>query len=206
MQHEWTDQKREEWLARRTERRRKNPSPSRDPERPRAGSLDAERTELLNNLHNVTTKTFAWELGKYPPEPYPAPFSGKLYLPICYMGDDYARTVKFTEGQDLNLLVYQFYNAPPDADYDGPNFVTPHKPALKRHEHMGPAPHVTGFRFDAAERTARIEWWDAYVQALWIGRRTWRIEVYFDDAVGGWVSRPRGDFDRAPDLERYMGP
>ena len=41
--------------------------------------------------------------------------------------------VKFTEGQDLNLLVYQFYNAPPDADYDGPNFVTPHKPALKRY-------------------------------------------------------------------------
>ena len=70
---------------------------------------------------------------------------------------------------------------------------------------MGPAPHVTGYRFDAAERMARIEWWDAYVQALWIGSRTWRIEVYFDDAVGGWVSRPRGDFDRAPDLETYMG-
>ncbi|KAH9902737.1 hypothetical protein C8Q73DRAFT_661694 [Cubamyces lactineus] len=194
MQHQWTDQKREEWIARRVERRRKNVPPPRDLERPRASSLDAERAELLKNLHNVTTKTFAWELGKYPPEPYPAPFSGKLYLPICYMGDDYARTVKFTEGQDLNLLVYQFYNAPPDADYEGPNFVTTQDrlKVPKRHEHMGPAPHVTGYRFDAAERTARIEWWDAY-------------DVADRDAVGGWVSRPRGDFDRAPDLETYMG-
>lgn len=75
-----------------------------------------------------------------------------------------------------------------------------------RNEYLGPAPHVTGYRFDAAERTARIEWWDPYVRTLWVGRGTWGVELYFDEAVRGWVSRPRGDFDPGVDLERYMGP
>lgn len=75
-----------------------------------------------------------------------------------------------------------------------------------RNEYLGPAPHVTGYRFDAGERTARIEWWDPYVRTLWIGRGTWGVELYFDETVRGWVSRPRGDFDPGVDLERYMGP
>lgn len=61
-----------------------------------------------------------------------------------------------------------------------------------RNEYLGPAPHVTGYRFDATERTARIEWWDPYVRTLWVGRGTWGVELYFDETVRGWVSRPRG--------------
>ncbi|KAI0368794.1 hypothetical protein BV20DRAFT_998165 [Pilatotrama ljubarskyi] len=210
MQRDWNDQEREAWIARRTERRKRlAPPPAakgpRDPQHPRKDSLDEERGELLKNLFQVTTRTLAWELQKHPSEPYPAPLSGKLMLPLTYQGDDHARTIKFKEGDDLNLLVYNFYSEPPDAGFEGLNYVTPNSFIPKRHEYLGPAPHVTGYRFSAAERTARIEWWDPYVQTLWIGRGTWRIDVYFDETVHGWVSRPRGDFDRAADLETYMG-
>ncbi|OJT05521.1 hypothetical protein TRAPUB_455 [Trametes pubescens] len=136
--------------------------------------------------------------------------------------------LKFKQGEDLNLLVHRFYDAPPDPEFTSPNYVTPGNSYPKRcvhvrptshthgamlsllsnsrNEYLGPAPHVTGYRFDAAERTARIEWWDPYVRALWIGRGAWSVELYFDETVRGWVSRPRGDFDAGIDLERYMGP
>lgn len=136
--------------------------------------------------------------------------------------------LKYKQGEDLNVLVYRFYDAPPDPGFAGPNYVTPDNtypkrcvhiqptyhsrllrampPTPSRNEYLGPAPHVTGYRFDAGERTARIEWWDPYVRTLWVGRGTWGVELYFDETVRGWVSRPRGDFDAGVDLERYMGP
>lgn len=78
-------------------------------------------------------------------------------------------------------------------------------PSYLSHEFLGPAPFVTGYRFDAEARIARIEWWDSYIQQKWIGRQTWKIEVYFDELVRGWVSRPRGDFDDSPDMRLYLG-
>ena len=64
---------------------------------------------------------------------------------------------------------------------------------------------MAGYRFDDTTRTIRIEWWDPYVQLMWIGRGTWKITVYFDEVVGGYVSRPRGDFDQSDDLVSYYG-
>ena len=64
---------------------------------------------------------------------------------------------------------------------------------------------MTGFRFDAEAKTAQIEWWDAYIDEFWVGQKRWEIEVYFDETVGGWVSRPRGDFDDSPDMQAYLG-
>ncbi|EIW57275.1 uncharacterized protein TRAVEDRAFT_125185 [Trametes versicolor FP-101664 SS1] len=206
MQRDWTDAKRDEWIGRRLARRKRVAKPGSDPEHPRERSLEAERVEVESNVFSVITETLAWELQKYPTSPYPAPFSGKLFLPLRYQGDDYARTLKYKQGEDLNVLVYRFYDAPPDPGFAGPNYVTPDNTYPKRNEYLGPAPHVTGYRFDAAARTARIEWWDPYVRTLWVGRGTWGVELYFDEVVRGWVSRPRGDFDAGVDLERYMGP
>ena len=135
--------------------------------------------------------------------------------------------LRFHEGDDLNGLVYRFYSSEPSPHFKGVNFVSPHEIAARRYEghatffprhwslmrlfaplsyeYLGPAPYVTGYRFDAEAKTARIEWWDAYIQQMWIGDKTWKIEVYFDEVVGGWVSRPRGDFDEAPDMRMYLG-
>ncbi len=77
-------------------------------------------------------------------------------------------------------------------------------PVPHRHEYLGPAPCVAGFRFDLASKTARIEWWDRHLAQMWIGDGTWKIEVYFDEVVGGWVSLPRGDCDTALDLTTYL--
>ncbi|KAI0635612.1 hypothetical protein C8Q77DRAFT_1098504 [Trametes polyzona] len=208
MERDWTDTKRDEWIARRDEHRKKHPPP------PGTGQSEldaAEKAALLQGVFEVYTKTYAWELQKHPTELYPAPFAGKLYLPLKYMGSDRAHAIKFAEGEDLNFLVYNFYDAPPDPGFEAPMYVTADASGRgnllpKRHQFLGPAPRVTGYRFDAAARTARIEWWDPYVGMLWIGSRTWAVEAYFDEAVQGWVSRPRGDFDRAPDLEVYFAP
>ncbi len=75
-----------------------------------------------------------------------------------------------------------------------------------RQEFLGPSPFVAGYQFDAESKTARIEWWDPYINLKWVGRGTWKVEVYFDEIVEGYVTRPRGDFDmRGFDLQQYLG-
>ncbi|KAJ3540932.1 hypothetical protein NM688_g6158 [Phlebia brevispora] len=199
MQREWTERARNEWIARRTERRKQQGRPN--PHSPRDSSLESERKGVRDSLKDIMAKSAAWELQKHPLAQYPAPFSGKLYLPLRHADDDRIRTIKFKAGEDLNLLVYCFYNAETDSNFSGVNFVSADKVVTKRHEYLGPAPYVSGYRFDSTSKTARIEWWDPYLKLMWIGRETWKFEVYFDEQVGGWVSRPRGDFDEALDTK-----
>ena len=52
---------------------------------------------------------------------------------------------------------------------------------------------------------AFVEWWDAYLKVKWINDTTWRIDVYFEERVQGWVSELRGDYARNLDLFDYAG-
>ena len=91
-------------------------------------------------------------------------------------------------------------------NHDKPYHDTSVDPARRRHEFLGPSPFVAGYQFDAGSKTARIEWWDPYIDLKWTGRGIWKVEVYFDETVEGYVTRPRGDFDtHSPDLQRYLG-
>ncbi len=107
MRREWTDEQRDEWVQRRTtlreQQERNNPrSPSTD-------SLDRERHNVSSAVREIIENTVSWEVGfpkspcshspgltstgnpqlqKHPLEQYPAPFAGRLYLPLRYMDDD----------------------------------------------------------------------------------------------------------------------
>jgi len=105
----------------------------------------------------------------------------------------------------LNQIVSAFYSEKVDADYLGVNYVTRDGICARRHEFLGPAPYVAGFRFSAKAQKARVEWWDATTRVKWIGKEVWTNEVYFDETVGGWVSRPRGDYSRNLDVSEYLG-
>ncbi|TBU28320.1 hypothetical protein BD311DRAFT_722829 [Dichomitus squalens] len=204
MQREWTDQTRDEWVARRTVSREQ--VKRKNPRSPRTSSLETERRSVQEAVCNIIANTISWDLQKYPVELYPAPFDGKIYLPLRHMDDeDHSHIAKFKKGENLNLLVYRFYNQRPDLGFEGVNFVSPVAIASTRHEFLGPAPFVAGYQFDAETKTARIEWWDPYIDLKWIGRSTWKVEVYFDEVVGGYVTRPRGDFDQTPDMTQYLG-
>ncbi|KAH9856029.1 hypothetical protein C2E23DRAFT_901317 [Lenzites betulinus] len=202
MEREWTEKQSEAWINRRLEYRKQ--AKRDNPARPRAESLEKEHRLVEDRLFAITTKNFAWELQKHPFIQCIAPFSGRLTLPLRYMGDDSGQTLKFHEGEDLYLLIYHFYDSAPSPGSEGANFVSGDL-LTKRHEYLGPAPNVVGCRFDHATKSARIEWWDAYTRCFWIGNKIWKLETYFDPTVQGWVSRPRGDFDKPLDMEEYLG-
>ncbi|KAF7797948.1 hypothetical protein EIP86_009155 [Pleurotus ostreatoroseus] len=205
MQRHWTDQSREEWVGRRADRRKQKGRSN--PARLRPQSLELEKENVREALIDAMKMTRAWEIQKYPLIQYLAPFSGKLFVPLRYYEDDHKHTIKFSKGQDMNVLLYSFYDSIPDPKFTGVNFVSSDGVVSpgKRHEYLGPAPCVAGYRFDFASKTARVEWWDRRLDQMWIGRSTWKIEVYHDEVVGGWVSSPRGDCDEALDLTKYLG-
>ncbi|RDB28115.1 hypothetical protein Hypma_001447 [Hypsizygus marmoreus] len=150
-----------------------------------AAALESERKTLIARLERYTKFTRSWPVDKRPTFHYPAPFSGILFLPNDYYQRNGVTQRRFYEGQDLNMIV--------------------DSPLARRCEYLGPSPIVTGFRFDSQSDTALIEWWDSYLDIFWIGDSNWKIEVYFDDAVQGWVSKLRGDYDRNLDLTEYLG-
>ena len=108
-------------------------------------------------LYSYPRRSHLWQtqLQKYSLEQYPAPFSGRLYLPLRHMDEDdrahivrssftqascFSRNrmtlvsqIKFKTGEDLNFLVYHFYNQQPDPDFKGVNFVSSNGIALKRY-------------------------------------------------------------------------
>ncbi|OCH86975.1 hypothetical protein OBBRIDRAFT_814331 [Obba rivulosa] len=170
-------------------------------------TLDLERMVLLKRLRLYYTETLGWPIDKPPLVPYPAPFSGKLFLPKNFRQTHGTVMVNFTQNDDLNRIVHEFYDECADHTYPGSNFVTQHGKPIKprRFEYMGPMPLVVDFRFDEKAREASIEWWDKYLQLGWIDKRTWRLEVYYDEQVQGWVSKIRGDYSRNLDLFEYVG-
>ncbi|KAI8986636.1 hypothetical protein BD414DRAFT_378495, partial [Trametes punicea] len=195
MRRQWTDSSREAWINRRREycERRQRP----DPLVLRGRSLEREREFIEKNLLKYV-EVYAWEMDKHPLNQHPAPFAGKLFLPLQYMHDDKEQVIHFHEGEDLNFLVYRFYDSPPADGFQGLNFITGDYNVgvpRRRHRYLGPQPYVAGYRFNDKAKTARIEWLDKYTKTMWIGKERWKVELYFDDAVGGWVSRPRGDHE-----------
>ncbi|KAI0078285.1 hypothetical protein K474DRAFT_1771069 [Panus rudis PR-1116 ss-1] len=121
MQRTWTDKTREEWIGRRTERRRQASRPN--PRSPRDDSLEREKGKVYDSLVKLITRTSSWEVHKHPVRAYPAPFSGRLYVPLRYCENDEERTVQFNQGYDLTTLVYRFYNEKPDLSFIGDNYV-----------------------------------------------------------------------------------
>ena len=72
-------------------------------------------------------------------------------------------------------------------------------------EYLGPSPHVAEYRFHEDRQEVFVEWWDAYLKVKWMNDTTWRIDVYFEERVQGWVSEIRGDYPRNLDLFDYAG-
>ncbi|ETW81197.1 hypothetical protein HETIRDRAFT_169954 [Heterobasidion irregulare TC 32-1] len=213
MKRVWTAQTINDWVARRDAYREQRKKPSMAALRESADVKDRqayerelaiERKVLKERLDELST-AFAWVIDKPPLERYPAPFSGTLHLPTnLHQSTGHATKLKFSLGDDLNMLIFEFYDAKVPSDYKGTNFVSVEALSPRRHEYLGPAPKVVGFQFFEATGEAHIEWWDAYLKEKWVDAGFWRNEVYFDEDVHGWVSKPRGDYSRYPDLDEYL--
>ncbi|GBE82680.1 hypothetical protein SCP_0410650 [Sparassis crispa] len=206
MKHKWTTDAIQQWTNRRDEyRQRKNLPPltdlrdSLDPKDQQAyrTALTTERTILLKRLDAHATETMSW--------PYGAPFSGVLYLPLNFRQTHGTTKLGFRQGDDLNRIVFEFYNEEVQKNYPGPNFIAQDGLRPKRYEYLGPMPFVVGYQLSEAAGEASIEWWDRYLQLKWINDGTWRNEVDFDDNVQGWVSKSRGDYSRNLDMFEYTG-
>ncbi|THH31287.1 hypothetical protein EUX98_g2901 [Antrodiella citrinella] len=113
--------------------------------------------------------------------------------------------IKFQEGDDLNHIVFEFYNELAPAGYLGPNYVNQDALAPKRHEYLGPAPHVVDYEFSGNSRDCYVEWWDSYLNEKWVGNRHWANEAYFESTIHGWVLKPRGRFTVLLDDGYYCG-
>ncbi|OBZ67500.1 hypothetical protein A0H81_12729 [Grifola frondosa] len=168
-------------------------------------TLVLEREKLVDRLDSFCTETVAWPIEKYPVERYPAPCSGALCLPLTFRQTGGATKVRFREGEDLNRITYDFYNEIVDATYPGVNFVATDGFRRRRHEYMGPSPHIVDYQFHLKLGEAYIEWWDRSLRLTWMNDGSWKNEVYFDDRAFGWVSKLRGDFSRNLDLTVYLG-
>ncbi|KAL6298548.1 hypothetical protein BKA93DRAFT_820336 [Sparassis latifolia] len=214
MERTWTADDIQEWAKRRDEyREKKNMRPlaalrfSTNPEDLKAyqSALDMEKTILVKRLEAYATRTVAWDLGKHPLVQHYAPFSGVLFLPLNYRQSHGATKRRFSEGDDLNRIVYDFYNEQVPSSYAGVNYISQDGLRVRRHEYLGPMPYVVGYQFSETRGEASIEWWDGYLHAKWINNGAWRNEVYFDKNVEGWVSKLRGDYSRNLDCLEYTG-
>ncbi|KAH9832291.1 uncharacterized protein C8Q71DRAFT_840698 [Rhodofomes roseus] len=214
MKRTWTEQSIREWIQRRDEYRERWRFPSlaalRDSDDPQdqrdyKSALSLERSTLLVRMHRYYTRNLAWSLEKHPIAAYPAPFSGDLFLPLSYRQFHGVRKIKIKKDDDLNYVLYGFYDERVPATYPGPNYVSSDGIIRRRHEYLGPKPFVAEYRFNEDRREIFIEWWDDYLQVKWMNDTTWSIEVYWEDCVQGWVSKLRGDYSRNLDLYEYAG-
>ena len=64
MRREWSQDAREAWINRRADRRKQQKRD--DPYSLREASLERERDKVRDNLRELTTKTYAWEVGRSP--------------------------------------------------------------------------------------------------------------------------------------------
>lgn len=169
------------------------------------GILTKERSVLTDRVESFTKNTLAWQIQKHPPNTYLASASGVLHLPLNLREIHGTAQIKFEEGDNLNHLVYKFFDGQAPSSHPGPNYVTQDSLSPKRHEYLGPAPHVVDYQFSGNGRDCYIEWWDSYLNEKWVGNQHWANEVYFDQTVYGWVLRRRGRFGILIDDNYYCG-
>ena len=93
--------------------------------------------------------------------------------------------MKVDRGDDLNQIVFEYYEERVPETYPGQNYVSSdglirrryvlhlvrayHTKALMarifgRSEYLGPSPHVAEYRFREDLGEVLIEWWDAYLK------------------------------------------
>ncbi|KAF9010451.1 hypothetical protein BDZ89DRAFT_1167686 [Hymenopellis radicata] len=163
---------------------------------PRFESLTEEEKKIalvqehdeLRQREETAMKMTAWPLEKYAPHPFWAPRAGVLQCPEEYGGAGGCYNLKFSEGADLNMLVYRHYaSAAADQlmdDLEATNFVVHDGVRSARHELVGPRPHVAGYR--VRKGIAEILFWDEHLQKAWVGSSCWRQELEFDEEAEAW--------------------
>jgi len=145
----------------------------------------------LKSSEVARLKTQAWPLEKFPIGSRVAPNSGTLLLPRDYRGKSGFDTMKFYRGQNLNRIVYEYYSATLEkAPSATANYVSQDGLSPRRHEFMGPSPHVADLRWSGSQ--VEIEWWDPYEQSMWIGTGKWSVDIEYDEIVESWVITDRG--------------
>jgi len=83
-------------------------------------------------------------------------------------------------GDDLNKVVWKWYSERVGEDeaviYSGLQNYVGRGIIARRHEYLGPSPHVAGFSFFAAAEV-RVQWWDSFLQDRWIQRDAWSVDM-----------------------------
>ncbi|KAI0832777.1 hypothetical protein BC628DRAFT_1348239 [Trametes gibbosa] len=97
-------------------------------------------------------------------------------LPVRYISSDKERTLNFQEDEDLYLLIHRFYKEKPDPGFNSMNFIAGDL-LTKRHEYVGPAPHVTDCRKRNLETITRPwgDWFRAHAVTSRIHPTTYSI-------------------------------
>lgn len=132
----------------------------------------------------------AWAITKFPMTKFIMPGSTKrtLSLPRAYRakakadkgpGVDSEHIVVWP-GEDLNKVVWKWYNERVGDDeeevYAGRQNYVGRGIIARRHEYLGPSPHVAGYSFfDANE--VRIQWWDTFLQDRWVQKDAWKVDM-----------------------------
>ncbi|KZT37500.1 hypothetical protein SISSUDRAFT_1062754 [Sistotremastrum suecicum HHB10207 ss-3] len=148
-------------------------------------ALQNEQKSKLKSSEAARIMTQSWPLEKWPLHARPSPKSGKLLLPRDYGARSGFDTVKVYAGQNLNQVVYQYYSNTVDkAPTNSTNFVSQDGLSTKRHEFMGPSPHVADYLWTGSQ--AQIQWWDSYERSKWMGTDKWDTELEFDKASESW--------------------
>jgi len=178
------------------------PRPSPEPdsaESPPSAGADYQK-ERKNQILEASDKRTAssWGIGKAPTSRFIFSEDGKrtLSLPRAYRargkGKIQCDRIAVWPGEDLNSVVWQWYDQPilpadSGAYTDLQNFVEQGVIA-KRHEFLGPSPHVAGYSFHGAEEI-RIEWWDVFLADKWVEKDTWVVDMSW--IRGRWREVPR---------------
>jgi len=131
----------------------------------------------------------AWAITKYPPNKFAMPGYKErtLSLPRSYRAKGMADKtgmgsmhVVVKPGDDLNKIVWKWYNGRIEEDevdmYLGMQNYVGRDIIARRHEYLGPSPHVAGFSFFAANEV-RIQWWDSFLQDRWIQKDAWNVDM-----------------------------
>ncbi|KAJ7487997.1 hypothetical protein FB451DRAFT_1167460 [Mycena latifolia] len=52
-----------------------------------------------------------------------------------------------------------------------------HNVVARRHELLGPEPHVAGYEIDVDSGNVYIRWWDGSLSDQWTGTQKWKLET-----------------------------
>ncbi|RDB17437.1 hypothetical protein Hypma_001610 [Hypsizygus marmoreus] len=132
-------------------------------------------------------RAFAWQLARWPLEKHVVWDRARIHLPRSYLAKDGEDIHTVYPGTDINQLIHQHYLEEVDTKTNtSVNFVHADMIVAKRHEFLGPDPHVAGY-FEDIDGDIHIKWWDNFLSDQWMDSQKWDVEVAWNGEK--WIEK-----------------